>query len=918
MTTLTNVRGLFTWSHRAIQGWIVVFTAAILCSRPPCCIAETQDPAPSPAVPSPSKVLLRWQFRPNQTISGKLDACIRTLDENPQETSYVWESKWLVQSLDEQGVATLKVVVNRERFKHLSAKVQVGYDSDRNASFKPSELELSEIKEIFTRTQAIHKRDYYFRVTARGQVTALHAYDEFPGQLIAWPRLPEEPVGIGDVWDASSSGTEPNVYALVDLIDVGMDKVALIEKKDDSSRYRFLVNQGRFLDKTTWNILASKPGPEKQIVQHFSSRYRLDSSRDQFDHFDLRSLQPNQPGRCLDMILQSSRRSESIKEYFVGERNELNGIQGKLFVEHVEKIDVPSDRDAWMPYDWFFFARYYQRLGDTIKYKEILSEGAKATAINSELNPLQKETNLLQFVELLTEAGEFEIAKKVFATIPIADRPSLAITSRGNLSVPRYAMRDYAMLLITKGLAKQGRFAESLSTIQMLSSRASKSAAYWIVAYEQAEYLKTKDALASATAAENLYSAETIIIEFATEGPVEVSVQTYRTLALSKIAISQAKQNDEAGMTSTLSMIKSPTDHLAGTVELITTLDKEGMKGLADKISAQATPSIRSLASELRIADRIRSGRLQEASAMLETIQDPESIAASRLAFCEVILYDDDPEGKVAKQLALAETAIEKIRDVKIQSQLERRYASILADSGRLNEARAYIEERLNKVESNKKIDMDHMAELLQTADVLFKVSRGSDFDKFLARIEMEIHALEDHLQGSYKIALLNFYLHKNLMEPAGRIASEIDEPSLRCQAFCAVGKRYAQLIEMESSREWFAKAFKCALDVPDTFGLYTMKCKGGALRYVSKQQGDCDLEGLIRFLELASDPNVIAYGWLGGAEGVDPTAAIYAGKTGRLARNMLEDTCESNVACKILQPQANLDPTLRTDRDKR
>ena len=181
----------------------------------------------------------------------------------------------------------------------------------------------------------------------------------------------------------------------------------------------------------------------------------------------------------------------------LGEKSQLNGIQGKLFVEHVDEIDVPSNHEKWVPYDWFFFARYYQRLGDSSKQKEILRSGAEATAIHSEMNPLQKETYLLQFVELLTEAGDYEIAKKVFATIPIGDKPSLAVTSKGSLSVPKYGLRDYAMLLITRGLAKEGRFAESIATIQTLSSRTSKSAAYWIIAYEQAEQLKTKDALES-------------------------------------------------------------------------------------------------------------------------------------------------------------------------------------------------------------------------------------------------------------------------------------------------------------------------------------------------------------------------------------------------------------------------------------
>jgi intracellular sulfur oxidation DsrE/DsrF family protein len=96
-------------------------------------------------------------------------------------------------------------------------------------------------------------------------------------------------------------------------------------------------------------------------------------------------------------------------------------------------------------------------------------------------------------------------------------------------------------------------------------------------------------------------------------------------------------------------------------------------------------------------------------------------------------------------------------------------------------------------------------------------------------------------------------------------------------------------------------------MQVIDVGGLDTLHSKGGAVRYVGQQQGECDFEGLVNYMEESPNANIRAYGLVGGVESFDPAAAEAAMRVAKLPEGILMDVCESNVACKIIQGQLQL-----------
>ena len=131
------------------------------------------------------------------------------------------------------------------------------------------------------------------------------------------------------------------------------------------------------------------------------------------------------------------------------------------------------------------------------------------------------------------------------------------------------------------------------------------------------------------------------------------------------------------------------------------------------------------------------------------------------------------------------------------------------------------------------------------------------------------------------------------------------------------MGKRYAHLLELEQSRRAFEKAYQSALQVVDVAGLDTVYSKGGAIRFVAQQQGECDLEALAYFAEESTNAKLVAYALIGGVEAFDPDAAIAAKKIGRIPDAILKDVCESNVACQLLEGRLQLPDDGSTDQDK-
>jgi tetratricopeptide (TPR) repeat protein len=853
------------------------------------------------------KVKLRWKFQPNQVFIGKLATGFQTTDNNPQQTSIVYDFEWNVQSRDKDGRAVVKVVIPRVRFRHRSAKVKVDYDSNNDGAFAPSKTDLSEIEVFLTVARQFRKQEFLFLFSDRGEIQQFQKYEVRPGQMIDWPVLPEQPVGVGDTWTDDTHQGEPVRFELVKLEELEGATIAWIENKSNTMRYRFLVNEGRYLDNVKWDILRTPPGAKNSYVHSRSQRLRLELAGEKGRFDRLNALQPNQPGRALNLISKSLKQTDSIEGFLLDEKSALSSIQERLFVEHVDRIDTSGRSDQWNPFDWSLFARYYQRTGNIEKYKELLEDGAESTAVNLKVTDSTRNVFLLQFADLLASIGEYDAAKKAGLAIDLDAMSGLAVTAMGPISIPKSALRSYALFLIAREQGKAGLADKATSTAQLISNPYYLSAAHWIVAMHLAEHGKTKTAMENVAFAEKSYSEAANVIEFDTKGPIEVPIHSYQALALGKLAISQAKQMDESAMRNTLAKIKNPTERNAVLVDLIVALDKAGMTKKADRIMAELPKSMQNLATQMRISMRLKSKVLGEVEQMIASISEAEWNASSRLEYCMALRSDNDRTNELQKQLDLAGAAIREISEPRTQASMIIEYASVLIKTGRQQEAKKQLKTALEIVDQDQSIYSQSLEMQLRIADVLAKTDDATGFASLMGRIESTVNGLVKSERANNQLLVVLAYLQKDDMERAETLAEKIEDASFRCKALAAVGKRYAQHLELERSRELFAKAYASAMQVIDVGGLDTLHSKGGAVRYVGQQQGECDFEGLVNYMEESPNANIRAYGLVGGVESFDPAAAEAAMRVAKLPEGILMDVCESNVACKIIQGQLQL-----------
>jgi hypothetical protein len=196
---------------------------------------------------------------------------------------------------------------------------------------------------------------------------------------------------------------------------------------------------------------------------------------------------------------------------------------------------------------------------------------------------------------------------------------------------------------------------------------------------------------------------------------------------------------------------------------------------------------------------------------------------------------------------------------------------------------------------------------LFEMAEVSAKVADAAQFENLMIKIESMLESQDESQKARNQLLVVKIYLDREEMSKAEVLAERIKDASYRCQALAAVGNRYGQLLELERSREVFAKAYESALQVVDVLGLDTVYSKGGALRFIGQQQGECDLEGLVNFVEESTNANIRAYGLLGGVESIDPVAAEQATHVVRIPEGILKEVCESNVACQILEGRVQL-----------
>lgn len=866
-----------------------------------------------PANSSPKKVTLRWNFKTGQVFSGKIATQIQTIDDNPKTTSTVWEYRWEVQDLTEDGRAVVNVILDREKFQHRSDKVTVDYDSNNDEVLQPSDPALTEIQNFLNMIRRMHAVEFPFVFSDRGKIWEPQAYEFELGQSIFWPELPEDPVGVGDTWTSGADADNEEIYVLAKLEEIEGQTVAVIECKSDTSRFRFLVNEGRYVDRVQWDIIQVGAQPNESYIQSYSQRWRLDLAgvHERFDRWP--GLQPNQPGRAMNLIARSYRHASEIREYLQNEQSFLTRILNGLFIEHVENMDFPNSNPQWAPIDWLMTARYYERTGDDERYRQLLLDGVVHTAAQSHHADGRQDIYLLQFVDLLAGIGEFAAAKKACLEISPEALVGVNFTASGVVQVPKSSMRFYGLLTVAREQAMLGLSEEAISTARLIDSPPYRSAAHWIVAMHLAERGELESAITNVGLAVEQHSEDATIIEFDTKGPAEVAVRSFRTLALGKLAMCQAKTGDEHGMRKTVAMIEDPTERTAAYIYLITALDKEGQPGIVDKLSKELPQSPQSMEIALRIAMRLQSQDFKDVETMIESIGDSAWRAACRLNYCLTLTRENGRTDKLQSQLDLARETIQEISNPlnRISALIE--YAKVLLESERQDEANTQLMMAFELVKKESLKSAQKLELQFQIAKLLAGIDGTEGFDDVMSGIESTLNSMVDREKRSYQLSMVQAYLRKDDTETAKSIAEKIVDSSLRCQALAAVGRRYAQLLELESSREVFAKAFASAMQVIDTEGLDTVSSKGGALRFVAQKQGEYDLEGLVKFAEDSSDPNILAYAYLGAAESIDPNAAAAAGKIGRLPLAVLKDVCESNLMCDLMdllkQRAINLPP---------
>lgn len=846
----------------------------------------------------PQKVLLRWKLKPGQVYKREVVVSANTC---PQNSILNIEFEWHVQSLLKNGNASIKNVVKRVRLHYRSDKVKFDYDTESKTPIVLPEIERSYISLLLLSIQMIRKQEHEFILSDRGLFYSTREGQSFG--YLHFPKLPEEAVGVGDTWIDDSLEVEPKRRnTLAKLEEIDGQTVAWIDSDSESGRYRFLVDAGRYLDTAVWNAF---PGADKSKVPNINSASKIERFQLTGDDRKLqrwKPLQPQQRGIATQLISDSHSFKDQIVEYLVDEKSMLSRIQETLWLEHAKEANSSKPDDRWQPMDWLMFARYWERKGDYGKSKQLLQEGARSLIEASEENSPMRNYFLLQFVELLVGIKDFGTAIQVCNAIPSDTMSGLNLTDEGPVHVSSNAMRSYGLFLVAQEQAKLGLTTESMDTAELIVEPSYQAVTHWTIAMHSADRGEGKSASENAIIAEGLNTKRASIVEFGTNGPTPVPVNNYRTLALGKLAICQAKHDDETAMWNTISSIKIATERGAVMGDVIISLDKTGKHQLADQVFNELPKSSRKAAIEYRIKELLRSSRFEEAEKVLESISDPTWKVSNRIQYCKTLSKESGRIEDIQKQRGLIVTDIREITSNLSRATALIDFSELLLALGdkrelpkQLMEAHEIIEKRT--LQDAKRIDLH-----LRIASILAGLDTVPEFNDITLELEEISKSFANFENSDLQLSLVKVYLLRDAMRKSEELADGIENASIRCQALTEVAKHYAQLLEIARSREVFSKAYAAAMQVVDVTGLDTPYSKGGAARMVGREQGAYDLEGVIIFANQSKDANLRAYALIGGVESIDLDAAAAAMKVGRLPRGMFQKVCESNIVCEILE----------------
>lgn len=853
-----------------------------------------QDGAP------PEQVLLKWKFETGQTYVGKFAYGIKTDDENPKQTTFTYDFHWqVILNIESEGKALATVEVDRVRMRHRSKAVGDGfveYDSEKDEAFQASETAMKELKEFLSTIRSLKDKKFQLLVSGQGEVELVqkipHAiFFMSPASL---PTLPKKELKVGDTWE-----TKRGTFKLTKIEKKDGQTVATIESNKDTSRYRFLVDGGRFLDRASWDVNKYEAKPNEFFVQSHSIRlrYELKGASEPFDQWA--PIQPQQ-GKVIGFIVNSARETPAIKENLMNEKGLLSRIQNSLFIEHFDKGDYPKPTNRWRPMDWLMAARIYQRQGKTDDCKKMLRDGLDAVASMDKENALTRDHFLMLIANKMIEIGDYEGATNAAAKISGFAENDTVFSGRGVVDVPKDASASYVLLRVAIEQAKSGQFEKSISTAESIKAPQTKSAAYWMVAMELADQGKMERATELAKKAGQLYSPKGTVIEFTREGPTPVPLQAYRTLSLGRIALLHALNDKPEEVRTTLAMIPVRSERNAVLTDIVISLEERGLKEIADKWAKEIPPLLYGISVTYRTFHRAKQNDLGGIEELIESVTEPTWKVASAMNYCQTLRKQGKHEA-IKRQIDLAQKTIDNVSVPMYRLHALTAFATMLADLGRKEEANNAIQKALTSVDFKKMTIQQSIEAQMKLALLVAELGSNAEFDELMQKIRQEVDRLGSPEKETAEVEFARVYLQRGDLAKAESLAQKIDSPSFRVRALAEVAKKYGEQLELEKSREVFADAYDSAWKVVDAAGLDTVYSKGGALRHVARMQGEVDLEGLVLQIEKSPNANLKAYGFLAAAETLSPDSAAEASKLGRQPDVVLQEICETNRACQII-----------------
>ena len=884
-----NVRSLPAF----LGGWIVI--GAFLTTYE---VAFGQQGA-AESVSVPNEARLQWKFVPEQVLRIKTAFGIKT--DNSQfkkditeskTTTFIYDVEWEIQAVDVEGTASIMASVDRIRFRHRSPRVEVDYDSLKDDSFHLTDESKIEIGVFLQQARDLRSSKYSMTVTRQGVVKDLKSVESdnafVPKGLTphSWPFLPATVVKVGESWTDGTDEKSAKKYKLAKIERIDGDTVAYIESNSDGSLSRFSVDQGRFVDAASWITYKIKGKSEEQNVQSVSRRQRIDLEGSTQDLTKWKPLQHIDPKRVHHCFRQSFEQTDKIKEFLLDERDLLSGVQQRLFIEFGSFKKFLETSKHRTPIDWLMTARLYERLGKNDECKKSLHGALDSARAATEEDSYQNSFFLLQIAERLAALGDFVGSREASLAISSKANEGLNFTARGVVEVPESSMQSYAMLLTGVAQAQAGDFVEAAKTAEMIACKPARSAAYWVMALRQAEKGNLTSADEHARLAVNVDESRTIsakrsqVIEFTDEGPRPVPLGAYRMLSLGSIAHGRALSGDEDGASQAILSIPDSSEQLAATSELIVSLERHGRRDLADKWADRVPEPFRSIAWYHRAAQRLTANDLAGSRQAIETIKDAEWQAASRLNFCRA-LATSEKSAELPTQLSLARTTIDEIMQPVVRVQAFLGLADIQSSAGDKQEAKEVLLIAKKLCDDSNQDKQQKINDWIQIAAGLANAGALNESEELVGLVRKESEGLGAFDRSAALLELVRVQLLQNAMGPAQDLASSILDASFRCRGQADVARRYAEMLELEQSRDLFAKAFSSAMQVNDVMGLDTVYSKGGAVRFVGRVQAECDLEGLVNYLFASSDANIKAYGYLSAAESGFPAAAEAADRRG-------------------------------------